>query len=211
MRKRAYLHSPFCETIEKHESRFLLIQFILQEIFLSHSLCKKENPEILLSLQTFSPLCLSTLIQSAPLDRIQEHASLIPLAFPDKKDESFIFSHSLSNTVNLLYNLGKCACLPKTFSSQVTGYLRQMFFLLEPFMEECKNEGAFLFFLLSRQEDIGLLSHPKYLSSFLNKLYPKGLPFIQERVCDHFYKKGFPYLIPKVKTLIKQLKKAELA
>ncbi len=211
MRKRAYLHSPFCEASISQDNRFLLLQFILKELFLSHSLCQTPNNKSLLCFQTFSPLNLSTLIESAPLDRIQEHVSLIPLAFPFKGVETGIFTHALSNTVTLLYNLGKSSILPETFSSQIANYLRQMFFLLEPFVEECKNDGSFLFFLLSNHKDISLLSHSKYLSSLLKKLHPQGLPFIQEYICDHFYKKGFAYLIPEIKSLVRQLKKSEVS
>lgn len=211
MRKRAYLHSPFSETTVNKDNRFLLLQFILKELFLSFTLCQKGDNEPLLNLQTFSSLSLSSLTKSAPLDRIQEHTTLIPFAFPFKEKESEILTHSLSNTITLLYNLSKCSTPPSTVSSQITNYLRQMFFLLEPFVEECKNEGSFLFFLLSNHKDISLLSHPKYLPSLLNKFHPQGLPFLQEYLCDHFYKKGFSYLIPKIKFLVKQIKKSEIS
>lgn len=211
MRKRAYLHSPFCEETISQDNRFLLLQFILKELFLSHALCQTSNDKPLLCLQTFSSLSLSTLTQSAPLDRIQEHATLIPHAFPFKHEETEIFTHSLSNTVTLIYNLSKYSTPSETFSTQITNYLRQMFFLLEPFVEECKNEGSFLFFLLSNHKDISLLSHSKYLSSLLRKLHPQGLSFIQEYVCDHFYRKGFASLIPEIKSLIKQIRKSEVS
>lgn len=208
MRKRAYLHSPFSEATINQDNRSLLLQFILKELFLSHSLCQTSNEKPLLRLQTFSSLSLSTLTESAPLDRIQEHATLIPLAFPFKSVETEIFTHSLSNAVTLLYNLSKCSTPSETFSSQIANYLRQMFFLLEPFIEECKNDGSFLFFLLSNHKDISLLSHSKYLPSLLKKLHPEGLSFIQEYICDRFYKKGFAYLIPEIKSLVKQIKKS---
>lgn len=207
VQKKVYLHSPFCEKIFTQDTRFLLIEFILTDLFSSYTLCQALEEKLLFCGQTFNAFSLSSLTQSAPLDRIQEHSSLIPFAFPFKKEETEIFTHSLSNTINLFYNLSKRNTSSKTFSSQMTNYIRQMFFLLEPFMEECKNDGSFLFFLLSHHKDISLLSHSRYLLSLLKKLHPQGLPFIQEHVCDHFYKRGFAYLIPEIKSLVKLVKK----
>lgn len=207
MQKRAYLHSPFCEATVGEPNRFILLQFILKELFLSHSLCKDLNPKVLLTKETLIPFSLSSLTQSAPLDRIQEHSALLPFAFPNQKEELAIFSHSLSNTVNLVYNFSRFSPLPKTYPLEVSSYLRQMFLLLEPFLRECKNEGAFLFFLLSHYKEISLLSHSKHLLSLLKKFHSKGMGFVQEKICDHFYKKGFTYLIPEVKSLVKEFKK----
>jgi hypothetical protein len=75
-------------------------------------------------------------------------------------------------------------------------------------MEDCKEEENFLFFLLSHQQEVSELSHTGHLTSMLKKFHPKGLRFVQEYVCDHFYRKGFSYLIPEVKTLIGHMKKS---
>lgn len=207
MQKRAYLYSPFCEATIGESNRFILLQFILKELFLSHSLCKDLNPKILLTKETIIPFSLSNLTQSAPLDRILEHSALLSFAFPSQKEELAIFSHSLSNTVTLVYNFSRIDPLPETFPLEVSSYLRQMFLLLEPFLAECKNEGAFLFFLLTHYKEISLLSHSKHLFSLLKRFHSRGMGFIQERICDHFYKKGFTYLIPEVKSLVKEFKK----
>lgn len=186
-------------------SSFLLLQFILEELFLCHHICETNTKELLPSFNPVSPLSLAIFTQEAPIERLQEHTNLLPLAFPEKKQEVKIFLHALSNTSNLLYNCQSNRMLEK-YTIQISVYFRQMFFLLEPFLEECKNDGSFLFFLLSHQKEIRLLSHPRHLSSLLRKWHPKGIASIQELVCNHFYKKGFSYLIPEIKSLIRSLK-----
>jgi hypothetical protein len=184
---------------------FLLLQFILEELFLCHQICQTNTQELLPSCNPPSPLSLAVFTQDAPIDRLQEHTRLLSLAFPGKNQEIKIFLHALSNTTNLLYNCQSKRMLKK-YTLQISVYFRQMFFLLEPFFEECKNEGSFLFFLLSHQQEIGLLSHPRHLSSLLRKWHPKGLGSLQEHLCNHFYKKGFSYLIPEIKSLMQSLK-----
>jgi len=200
-----YFHSPFSNNSMQPNSSFLLLQFILEELFVCHRICETNTKELLPSFNAVSPLSLAIFTQATPIERLQEHTHLLSLAFPDKKQETKIFLHALSNTTNLLYNCQSNRVLEK-YTVQISVYFRQMFFLLEPFLEECKNEGALLFFLLSHQKEIRLLSHPRHLSSLLRKWHPKGLSSIQELVSNHFYKKGFSYLIPEIKALIRSLK-----
>ncbi len=205
--KKTNVHSPFSEqTILEGNNRSLLLQFILTEIFDSFSCYKTLLTETSLASKSDSSFFLSIFQNISPLNRIQEHASLFPLAFTNKKIEISIFTHSLSNAVHLLYNYQEkpfCTKKQKTeFEAKITSYLRQMFFLLEPFLEECKSDESFLFFLLKHHTEITLLTQPKYFIHLLHKLHPEGISSMQEYICDHFHERGFTYLIPKVKSLI---------
>jgi|GEM_PF-1959773 len=210
MHKRLYFHSPFSENAFTKTEGSLLLQFILEELFLSEKTCREKNFELFVPPKIALPFSLTLFQKTSPLDKLREHASLLPFAFPFKKQEISIFLHALSNTANLAYNYTTQPGKMKNFTTQIIPYIRQMFFLLEPFMEECKNEEAFLFFLFSHQKEISLLSNPLHLSSLLKRFHPKGLSFVQEYVCDHFYRKGFSYLIPEIKVLVGHIKKSRL-
>ncbi len=210
MLKRNIIHSPFCDrTILEKNNRSLLLQFILTEIFESFSSYEKLLTAPSLAPKSDYNFSLSLFQNNAPLNQIQEHALLFPLAFQEKKIEICIFTHSLSNALHLVYNYQEKAFHTKKqkteFQIKITSYLRQMFFLLEPFLQECKNDEGFLFFILKHHREIVLISQPKYLMLVLHKLHPNGFFSMQEYICDHFHKRGFTYLIPKVKTLIETI------
>ena len=209
MQEHLYFHSPFSKATLQPHNAFLLLQFILEEIFLCYHICQTNCKELLPSFHLPSSYSLSIFTQDIPIERLQEHSHLLSLAFPEHKQEIKIFLHALSNTTNLLYNCQSSGMLEK-YALQISIYFRQMFFLLEPFFEECKNEVGFLFFLLSHQKEIQLLSHPRHLSSLLRKWHPRGLSSIQENLCNHFYKRGFNYLIPEIKSLIQTLKQGSV-
>lgn len=211
MQKKAYFHSPFSEiTVLKGTNRFLLVQFILTEIFQSAITPEDYFKGYLENSKTTSKLTLSIFLESSPFTRLQEHAKLLPFAFPKKKVDSSTFSHVLSLAIHIHQTATEKPAESKDFEAELQNHLRQMIFLLEPFIEECKNDESFLFFLLNRHKEMALISYPGHLYSLLSKLHPKGLDSLQEHICDYFHEKGFSYLIPEVKSLVELIKQPSL-
>jgi hypothetical protein len=126
------------------------------------------------------------------LHHLKELIQLLPQAFPGKKNK-------LESIIYYFFLLNHCK------SNQIQ-HLSKLFFLLEPFMKECKNDESFLFFILNHQKEIAVLLGAHHLVAFIAKLYPQGLTSLQKHLCDHFHKKGYPYLLPTVKSLIDQVK-----
>ena len=209
MQTKTYFHSPFSEiTVLKGTNRFLLVQFILTEIFQSVLSPTEYFNNQLGPSKTATKLSLSLFLDSSSFSRLQEHATLLPFAFPKKKPEAAIFSHLLSLAFQKLQNAPKKTTEIKEFGVELRNHLEQMIFLLEPFIEECKNDESFLFFLLNRHKEISLISNSEHLYSLLNKLHPQGLDSLQEYICDYFHEKGFPYLISEVKLLVELIKQS---
>ena len=210
MQKNTYFHSPFSEvTVLKGTNRFLLVQFILTEIFQSVLFPEGYINRRLGPIKTLPRLSLSLFFETSSFSRMQEHATLLSFAFPKKKAEAAIFSHVLSLAIHRLQNAKEKTLQTREFETELKTHLQQMIFLLEPFIEECKNDESFLFFLLNHHKEISLLCHFRHLHSLLDKLHPQGLNSLQEYICDYFHEKGFPYLIHEVKSLIELLNQGE--
>ncbi|MBM3199168.1 MAG: hypothetical protein FJZ58_07970 [Chlamydiae bacterium] len=111
------------------------------------------------------------------LPRFKEHSALLLFAFPEKREHLYAFHEAL------------------LFDSPE----KELFSLLDPLLQISRDEKHFLFFLLKHQKEISLLTHSTYLYTLLHKLYPEGLSFLQDLLCDFFHKKGFYSLIPEVK------------
>jgi hypothetical protein len=123
---------------------------------------------------------------------LQELVKALPTAFPNKTSK-------LKQIISTLFVINHS-------SSSYPSDISKLFFLLEPFMKECKNDESFLFFLLTHQTEVIMVSSEKYFITLLSKLYPKGLASLQQHLCDYFHKKGFTYLLPTVRSLVNQVK-----
>lgn len=209
MQKKAYFHSPFSEkTITEGNNRSLLLQFILSEVF-SFVSAPKQLLSSPYAAPDEAPFFLHHIYEDLSLHKIQEHTSLLPLAFEKLSDENSAFVHSLSNVVHLLYNHSK---FPKTGTEELeelkktlVTYLKQLFFLLRPFIKECKADGGLILFLLRHQKEVALLSDNSALATLLKEMHLGKGRSLQDELCDDFHKRGFAYLIPEIKSLIESL------
>lgn len=203
MQERLYFYSPFSETnITEGNNRSLLLQFILTEILQSSLLPMEYLDKYSSALQTAPRLPPALFHETSSFNKIQEHAALLPFAFPLKKIESSIFSHVLSTAIYLKEQRHS----KKNLETDLMHHFKQLIFLLEPFIEECKDDASLLFFLLRRHKEITLLFYPRYLLLLLKKIHPKGLTSLGEYLCDYFHDKGFTYLIPEIKLLLRLIK-----
>jgi hypothetical protein len=182
-------------------------QFILSEVFQAIVAYKNKGSfETIFSRQSFLyPLDCSS--YSGHLNRIHEHCDLLKHAFPNNKQSTSLFQHALTNTLNLILNYQENPSSSQYFDQELHAYLKQLFLLLEPLVEECKNDENFIFFLLKHQQEIIFLSHNRHLLRLLKKMHPEGLEAIREQICDNFHARGFASLIPEVGILITQLQK----
>lgn len=212
MQKKAYFHSPFSEkTVLNENNPSLLLLFILTELLLfmnSSELLSQAPPHLPKNHPSF---LLSVFQDNHPLNRIQEHSTLLTIAFPFKKKEAFLFSQVLCYLRTLLCawheKINKNKEKTNAFKKKITEQLNQLFFLLEPFLQECKNKVNLLFFLLNHHKDISLLMQEPYLPILLKKLHPEGMHSMQKHMCDYFHEKGLAYLIPKTKLLLEIISK----
>lgn len=194
MSNHLYFHSPFSETYPYQEKdRALLVSFILSEL----NICAAS----LTSEWTFSRLSLREKAYDAPLHRLQEHIRLLPYAFPQHKKEGIELQETLSYITSCL--LYRCAFTPKE-------YLQKLFVLLDSFIQECKQEKNFLFFLLDHYHEIKALTPLHYLPKLFYNVYPEGLNKFQTSLCDYFHKKGFTAHLLTIAERIKQLPTEEV-
>jgi hypothetical protein len=194
MSNHTYFHSPFSETYPYEEKdRALLICFILSEL----NICATS----LTSTWIVARSSFHEKAYDAPLHRLQEHIRLLPYAFPKHKKEGIELQEALSYiTSRLLY---QCAVTPQE-------HLQKLFLLLDAFIQECKQEKNFLFFLLDRYHEIKQLTPTNYLPKLFYNAYPEGMKKLQTSLCDYFHKKGFTAHLLTIAERIKQLPPQEV-
>jgi len=188
MSKHLYFHSPFSETyLYEERDRSLLLSFILSELEICSTTMTNN--------WTFSLSSLCEKTYDAPLNRLQEHARLLAYAFPEHKKEGQELQEMISHlTSSLVY---RCFFPPEE-------YLQKLFILLDPFIQICKQEVNFLFFLLDHYHKIQAFTPLNYLDKLFHSLHPEGLNKLQKNLCDHFQKKG---LTTHLLTIVEQIKK----
>jgi len=169
-----YLYSPLsAKTVQEGQNRGLLLQFILSEIFHTMDAHKKDDP---LAFVFSSPACFfpkDWSLEVGCLNKISEHAQLLPFAFGKLASSITAFDKSLKATLQKVAsqkNRGE-----EVSPSELEGDLGNLFILLEPFLIACKESESLLVFLLKHPEEIQRLASPENLSSLLAKMYPEGL------------------------------------
>ena len=193
MSKHLYFHSPFSESYPYEEKdRCLLLSFILCEF----EICSTT----LTNTWTFSLPSLCEKTYDAPLNRLQEHARLLPYAFPEHKKEGLELQEMISYLISsLLYQQP----LP------AEEYLQRLFIFLDPFIQKCKQEAIFLFFLLNHYNEIQAFTPLNYLAKLFHNLHPEGLSKLQKNLCEHFHKKGLNAHLLTIAEGIKKLPRYE--
>lgn len=193
MSNHLYFHSPFSETyVYQRKDRALLVSFILEEL----KVCAKSHTNT----WHFSLSSFCKQVYDAPLNRLLEHVKLLPYAFPDFLKEGIELQESLSLLRDFLTY--RCFFTPEE-------YLQKLFVLLDPFIQECKQEEHFVFFLLKNYDLIKTLSPKNYLLDLFYSVYPEGLDTLETNLCDHFYKKGFSSHLLTIAERMKQLSSQE--
>jgi len=188
LQQQLYYHSPFSKTTSFTEkNKALLLSFALSEIF--H--CTSE-----LSKTWDHPSSFEEKTYDAPLNILQEHSTLLLIAFP-------VFISSLiefkEKTSSLIY------FLRQNLSFSPKNRLKELFLLLQPLIKQCKDDENFLFFLISHYKEINWILDSSYLPSLFNELYPDSSK-LHTLLCDHFHKKGLTRLLPEITFLLNQLK-----
>ena len=100
---------------------------------------------------------------------------LFPL-FPEHTQEIIAQQHVLSNIAILLSKDRR----DQEFSICFTSYLKQMIFLLEPFLALGKEHSELIAFLLYHHSQIAKLTHDRYPYLLFRKLHPEGWDSIKQ-------------------------------
>ncbi len=194
-----YLYSPLSiKTVGYNQP--LLLQFILSELFHAMDADKKDHP---LEFVFSSPACFFPYDWSYEvgcLNKISEHAELLPYAFADFQDEIASFRICLSEiltkvTAQKLKNEPIC-------KSDLLDDLNLLYTLLEPFLIGCNQSEHLLLFLLKHKDEIDELASPCKLTSLLKKMAPQGLGALAELMQREFKNRGFNALIPEIERLL---------
>jgi len=145
----AILHSPFSpQMMDEEHHRSLLLQIILNDIFQMHNAHASKNFECLCSsAPTFFPFDWTYPI--CPLQKTQEHMLLLQQAFPTAKRKIQEFEKVLKKTLNLLGSTKK-----KMVSCHLIPLLRKLFYSIEPFIANCKEDENLIYFLLKNRLQI---------------------------------------------------------
>lgn len=169
-----YLYSPLSiKTLQEGQNRSLLLQFILSELFHATDAGRKEDP---LEFVFATPACFfphDWSYEVGCLNKIAEHAELLPHAFPKLMDavQSFrtVLDTILADTIARKKNQ---EIIPR---DEMLETLHQLYCLLEPFLISCRESEELLLFLMKNKEEIDELAYPKAFQALLEKMFPEGL------------------------------------
>lgn len=168
-----YLYSPLSiKTVQEGHNRALLLQFILSELFHAMDAGKKEDP---LEFVFASPACFFPTDWSYEvgcLNKIGEHAELLPYAFPKLQEDIHTFRSSLDTALVDVYSRKKDQknIPPEEMQEQ----LHELYQLIKPFLVVCKNSENLLLFLFKNREEIEELAYPGSFQSLLAIMFPEG-------------------------------------
>ena len=199
-----YLYSPLSiKTVKEGHNRTILLQFILSEIFYALDAEKKEDP---LEFVFSSPACFFPYDWSyevGALNKISEHAKLLIYAFPKLEESAKGFTSTLDEILTKLLDCKKEK--QKIDQKQLARDLQKLYFLLEPFIVNCKESEDLLLFLLKNTDEIIQLAHPETLNSLLAKMYPEGLDAVAHHIRREYQKRGFHSLTQDLDKLLSSL------
>lgn len=169
-----YLYSPLSvKTVAEGHNRALLLQFILSELL--HAMDAKNQEYVFTSPACFFPYDWS--YEVGCLNKMSEHARLLPSAFPELPKEILAFQTALEQAIETRENFNL------------------LFTLLEPFLIACKQSESLLLFLLRHHEEIDV-------TALLKKMAPKGLEELSHLMQREFKNRGFHALIPEIEQLM---------
>lgn len=191
-----YLYSPLSIKTVGHNQP-LLLQFILSELFYAMDADKKDHP---LEFVFSSPACFfpyDWCYEVGCLNKISEHAELLPHAFPTLASEVGTFDAALKKILSeVTAKKEKKEKIPK---SELLEGLNRLYTLLEPFLIFCSQSEHLLLFLLKHKEEIDELGHPGSLTQLLKKIAPQPSVEMMQR---EFQNRGFQALIPEIDRLL---------
>ncbi len=194
-----YLYSPLSIKTVK-DNRSLLLQFILSEIFHAMDANKKEDP---LEFVFSSPACFFPYDWSYEvgcLNKIAEHAQLMPHAFPKLQQAVDSFTQTLHETLsNVVKNKKKNDPIPH---EGLMEQLNTLYVHLEPFLIVCKDCENLLLFLIKNNNEVAELNKPHNLSSLLKKMFPEGIDGISDRLKTEYKNRSFHSFLPEIDRLI---------
>jgi len=194
-----YLYSPLSTKTVGHNQP-LLLQFILSELFYAMDADKKENP---LEFVFSSPACFfpyDWCYEVGCLNKISEHAELLPHAFPSLSKEITTFRVTLSEIFSKVAT--KKRADEKIPKAELLADLNRLYLLLEPFLISCNQSEHLLLFLVKHKEQIDELADPNTLTDLLKKMAPQGLAGAAEMMRQEFKNRGFVSLIPEIDRLL---------
>lgn len=201
-----FFYSPFSpSSVTEENNKGLLLQFILSEIFSSNEAVKKNDPlsTVFQNVRGFFPYDWAN--PTGHLNKAQEHASLLKYAFPDLREIVNAFLTALMKTTHWISL--KEAESPSS-NPELIVQLEELYLLLEPLIIECSHCENLIFFLLKHQKTLADICSHAHFSAFLKELIPEGLDQLQDRLCDHYQRRGFASVIPELKLLIENLEKS---
>lgn len=169
-----YLYSPLSiKTVQEGQNPSLLLQFILSELFHALDAGNREDP---LEFVFSSPACFfphDWSYEVGCLNKIGEHAELLPHAFPKLHTEIQTFRNALDHILADTYAKKKNGeTIPK---SAMQKQLHELYTHLQPFLIACKQSRDFLIFLIKNQEEIDELASPGTFRALIANMFPEGI------------------------------------
>lgn len=169
-----YLYSPLSiKTVQEGHNPALLLQFILSELFHATDAGKKEDP---LEFVFATPACFfphDWSYEVGCLNKIAEHAELLPYAFSKLQVATHSFRTTLDTIlVETIVRKKNQESIPR---KEMLEKLHRLYTLLEPFLLSCKQSEEFLLFLMKNKDEIDELAYPGTFQALLAKMYPEGL------------------------------------
>ncbi len=183
MRNRSslFFHSPFCERSDHPEgSQPVFLQFFLLELM--QCINESKAPE-----KTPSPFYWTKSMPS--YEKLKEHSLLLQYFFPSHTSQAREIEAIVQQE-------------DKQLSLKDARFL---FTKLLPFLNICKQNSPFIFFLLRHQKEINVLIDPGNLGTLLETLHPGGTDEVFAKICNYYQSNGYKNISTQVRRLTKRL------
>lgn len=188
------------KTICEGNNPSLLLQFILSELLRAVQAKKKKySLESFLSFPTYSfPHDWS--FNVGCLNKLKEHVSLLPHAFPNLSKRAKLFYKKLDNISTKIITKKKDPVYDHLHKD-----LKELYGFLQPFLIACKESEDLLLFLIKNAEKITEIAAPETMHSLLKKMFPEGLKEASCLILHNYKVRGFHSLLSEIEKIFTKL------
>lgn len=195
--------SPFSpHLMRKNPYRILTLQFFIKNLLAAHTalINKAPSQKIVTPNPTHFPYAWGR--PSGYLNKSQEHLHLLLVAFPSFSKELQEIQHLLDKLMDQFLRSNP---LPPKHLHVAKKRIHQIGCLIDPLIRHLKSSENLIFFLLQHQVALDTLMGSHYLQDLLNTFEERGLQILETTLCQNYRKRGFPFLISHLKTLMSDM------
>lgn len=185
--------------MQKEPYRILALQFFIKDLLAAHQALLEEPPSQKIVSTPPPHFPYSWARPAGYLNKTQEHIRLLCIAFPS-------FSNDLREIEQLLEKL-ILQSLHMTSKQRALAKKKiyRIVTLATPLIRHLRFNENLVLFLLQHQEAIKTLMGTHYLHDLLGVCKQQELQTLEATLCQNYKDRGFPFLVPQLKTLMSDL------